>query len=286
MLSIGVCDESSEATLCIYGSVIPSARLWKPYETVLLISSPGKRPGRRLNIKARTLVEIDPDIAEAKLLRRWMQREKCGINERFPTDIFDVECTIQAPMRLQFTLAGLDSFIRASPSQIYTGYLSVILTRLNLVSLWMRGRLFSMECCGMPIYANTSSSRCGLCGTNDKDLRINPNLVGEMADETGAVSCAAGQDEKDAMNSPKAYGTTKKQHSKILWSDEAWKQLLGRSPEQLARLCDARDDARRQHNFVLLRYLEQRLIFMRVILLVGWTGDHLGGRLAVLSVVG
>lgn len=285
-LSVGICDEISEATLSIYGSLIPSAGAWEQYETILLISSPVKRPGRKLNIKARTLVEIDPDIGEAEWLRRWMQRENCAINENFPADLFDIERIIQAPMRLQFTLASLDGFIRGSPSQIYTGYLSVILTRLNLVLLWTRRQLFSMECCGTPIYANTSSNRCEQCGTYDVDLRINPNLVAELADETGGVSWVSGADGTNAENSFKAVSTTKRQHSKVLWTDEAWTQLLGRSPEQLAGLVGTGDPAQAQHNLVLLRYLEQRLMFMRVILLVGWTGDNLGGRLAVLSVVG
>ncbi len=137
----------------------------------------------------------------------------------------------------------------------------------------------------MPIYANASSSCCEQCGTRDIDLRVNPNLVGEMADETGAVSCMSGPRERDAKNSP-GVKTIKKQHGKILWTDEAWTQLLGHSPEQLAELSDTGDPAKAQHNHVLLEHLEQRLMFMRVILLVGWTGDNRGGRLAVLSVVG
>jgi hypothetical protein len=227
-INVGICDESAETILSIYGSLIPSAREWEQYETTLLISSPGTRPGRKLSVNARTLVEIDPDIAEAESLRRRMKRESCPINEHFPADIFDIESAIEATLRLQFTLATLDSFIRASPSHPYTGYLSVILTRLNLVSLWRRGQLFSMECCGMPVYSNQSRGQCNQCGTYDIDLRISPNIVGQVLDETGALSCVSGPQEKDATNSREAVNTFKNQHSKILWTDKAWTQLLGR----------------------------------------------------------
>lgn len=138
----------------------------------------------------------------------------------------------------------------------------------------------------MPIYANASSSHCEQCGTYDIDLRINPNLVGEIADETGAVSCESGPEDTDRRNSSKASKTPKKQHSKLLWTDEAWTQLLGRSPKELASVRGVGKGATVQHNLALLRYLEQRLLFMRVILLIGWTGGTLGGRLAVLRVVG
>ena len=139
----------------------------------------------------------------------------------------------------------------------------------------------------MPLYANASRIRCGRCSTYDNELRINPNLVCEMADETGAISSVPGRsdDAEDTNYCADPVDATKKQHSKILWTDEAWTQLLGRSPQQLADLCDICDPAKAQHNLLLLRYLEQRLMYMRVILLVGWTGDHQGGRLAVLSVV-
>jgi hypothetical protein len=259
---------------------------WKQHETTLLISSPGRRPGREILINARTSVEIDPNIDEAGWLRRWVQRENCPINEQFPSDLFDAESTAQAPSRIQFTLASLDYSIRASPLRTYTGYLSIVLMRLTLVSLWSRGQLFSIECCGMPIYSNTSTSHCEQCGTYRMDLRINPDLVGEIADETGAVCCISRIEEGNARDRSQATDDTKKQHSKILWTDEAWTQLLGRSPKQLAGLCDTGDPAKFQDNLVLLRYLEQRLMFMRVIILVGWTGDNQGGRLAVLSVVG
>ena len=291
-LSVVICDESSEATLSISGPVVSSAILWKEHSTILLLSSPAKRLGHNLTITTRTLIEINPNVSEAEHLRKWIQRENCPINEPFPVALFDIEAITQAPIRLQFTLASLDSFIRALPSQPHTGYLSVILTKLNLLSLWKTRQLFSMQCrCGKPIYANARSGHCAACDTSDINLRINANLVSEMTDETGAISSTFLPSTSHPPNPSKTTHIPSRQHSrqpsKILWTDEAWTQLLGQSPEQLAKLVDAGDSTQAQHDLNVLRYLEQRLMFMRVILLVGWTGDdELGGRLAVLSVVG
>jgi hypothetical protein len=286
-LSVGICDDSTEATLSLYGPLISSAREWEQYSTTLLISLHGRRAGRKISIKARTTIEVDPDIGEAEWLRRWVLRDNCSVNEPDPSDLFDIQSTIESPLRLQFTLASLGSFVQASPSQTYTGYLSVILTQLNLIALYKRKQLFSMECCGMPIYSNATKSRCEQCGTNDIDLRINPNLVGEIADETGAISCSATETEASGQgSSPRHINSSRRQHSKILWTEAAWTHLLGRNPDQLAELCNVTDSANERENAVLLKYLQQRLMFMRVILLVGWTGEIMGGRLAVLDVVG
>ena len=303
-LSVDICDETSEATLSLFGVLTTSAREWEQHKIILLISSPAKRPGGKVSIRARTVVEIDPDMDEAKSLRRWIERENCPINENFPSHLFNMALIHKLRTRLQFTLSTLNSHIRASPCQEHTGYLSVILTQLHLISLWTRHQLFSMECsCSHSIYANTQRSSCQQCGTQNITLRLNPNLIAEMADETGAISClAAGgigattpfptqtaavfskqqQQQQQRLHCPE-------QRSKLLWTDQAWTQLLGRSPDHIAALANittTTDPARGQRNLLFLRHLEQRLAFMRVILLVAWTGEQLGGRLAVLEVVG
>jgi hypothetical protein len=300
-LSVTICDETSEATLSTSGLLTTSAREWEQHKTILLISSPAKLPGGKLDIRARTVVEIDPNIGEAKSLRRWIRRENCPLNEQFPSHLFNMVHIHQSCTRLQFTLSTLNSRIRASPSQKHTGYLSVILTQLHLISLWTRHQLFSMECsCGHPIYANTRRSSCPQCSTQNITLRLNPNLIAEMADETGAISSVVpGADATTPFSSSKSTTVLTRQQpqqqlrpqqrSKLLWTDQAWTQLLGREPDHIAALANVNtttDPARAQRNLLFLQHLEQRLAFMRVILLVAWTGEQLGGRLAVLEVVG
>jgi hypothetical protein len=288
--------------LSISGVLTTSAREWEQHKTILLISSPAKHPGGKLSVKARTLVEIDPVIDEAKGLRRWIQRENCPVNEQFPTHLFNMARIHQSRIRLQFTLSTLNSRICASPSRKHTGYLSVILTQLHLISLWSRHQLFSMECsCSHLVYANTRRSSCQQCGTQNITLRLNPSLIAEMADETGAISSLeAGADATTPFPSQTATAFPRQQQqqqqyhrpkhrSKLLWTDQAWTQLLGRSPDHIAALANittTTDPTPAQRNLLFLRYLEQRLTFMRVILLVAWTGEQLGGRLAVLEVVG
>jgi len=84
-------------------------------------------------------------------------------------------------------------------------------------------------------------------------LRPNPKLVGPIIDETGTLACG-----------------------KLVWSDRAWEQLLGRTARQLSASSSE-----------LLKYLERRMMGLRVTLVVGWIGDEgegTGGRLGVLSV--
>jgi hypothetical protein len=62
-------------------------------------------------------------------------------------------------------------------------------------------------------------------------------------------------------------------NGKLIWSDEAWEQLLGRDAEGLAAASSSTQ---------LLRYLENRLLFLRLALLFGWSGDV--GKIVVLRV--
>ena len=92
-----------------------------------------------------------------------MQRENCPINEAFPEELFHMEAGGASPLRLHFTLASLHSFIDTAPTQVHSGYLSVILAELHFVSLCAKQQMFSMECCGMPIYGNTLKITCHQC---------------------------------------------------------------------------------------------------------------------------
>jgi hypothetical protein len=109
------------------------------------------------------------------------------------------------------------------------------------------------ECCGVPLYSNTATAPCKQC-SKTSNLRPNPKLVGPLIDETGSMACG-----------------------KLVWSDRAWEQLLGRTAVELSASSSE-----------LLRYLERRMMGLRVTLVVGWIGGDdaaMGGRLGVLSVM-
>lgn len=58
---------------------------------------------------------------------------------------------------------------------------------------------------------------------------------------------------------------------KLIWSDEAWEQLLGRNAEGLAG-----------SSVRLLKYLENRLLFLKFAVMFGWSEDV--GKLCILRV--
>ena len=276
-ISIGVCDRSGHATLTLYRLLIPSAQMWQPQKTTLLLSSPKYYPSGRLTATSASQIEVDPDMREAEILRKWVQREHCAVNESFPEHLFDLETIEDSLNKLQFTLATLHSYIDAAPSQTYTGYISVLLSRLNLVHLYIRQQLFSMECCNMPVYGNEMEGICGQCG-ECVELRVNPDVVGELADETGSIYSNIVPARGTVSHASKLNTRQDSKHSKIMWSDKAWTRLFGRTPAELAAHCAA------EQAYDFMQLLEQRLSWMRLILLIGWTGEYGGGRLAVLNV--
>jgi hypothetical protein len=124
---------------------------------------------------------------------------------------------------------------RANPKERFMGYISVLITEVNITINFKRNMLMSTECCGIPIFANSVTARCKQC-EKQVSLRINPRILGPVLDETGQVSSG-----------------------KLLFSDVAWEQLLGRTSEQLVST-----------TLEVLKALEHRLSFLRVSLGFGW----------------
>ena len=71
--------------------------------------------------------------------------------------------------------------------------------------------------------------------------------------------------------------------SRLFWTDEAWPQLLGRSPQDLNLLTENSPDPTEPQSIDLIKDLEQRLAFMRVIL-VCQRGETPGEHVAVVRV--
>jgi hypothetical protein len=81
--------------------------------------------------------------------------------------------------------------------------------------------------------------------------KANTTQLGDIIDETGTISTG-----------------------KLIFSDAAWQQLLGRTAEQLATA-----------SLDVMKYLEQRLLFLRLTLGFGiYLGSEEIGRLVVWSV--
>ncbi|CAO2655143.1 Nn.00g102070.m01.CDS01 [Neocucurbitaria sp. VM-36] len=231
LISLGIFDDTADASLTLYGGLCDSASSFQPSQTVLLISNPGWRIDKtaKLSLNGHSRVDIDPDLGDARRLRALAVRltKKEHVNPPFP-DI-DVSGFETAAVRPLYTLADVDDFARSNPTENLLGYLSVVMTQLDIVTPFKRNMLMSNECCGIPVFANSVTATCKQC---DKvvALRINPRILGPIIDETGQISTG-----------------------KLIFSPSAWAQLLGRTADRLVAT-----------EVDTLRYLEQRLDFLRV----------------------
>lgn len=178
VVSIGIFDDTADASLTLYSCLCDSASSFQPSHTVLLISNPGWRIDRsaKLYLNANSRLDIDPDLGDAFRLRAVARRlnKKEHVNPPFP-DI-DTSAFANAPVRPLYNLADVDTFARSNPNQDVIGYLSVLITAINIVTPYKRNMLMSNECCGIPIFANATVAMCKQC-TSPVALRINPRIV-------------------------------------------------------------------------------------------------------------
>ncbi|KAF1971037.1 hypothetical protein BU23DRAFT_537230 [Bimuria novae-zelandiae CBS 107.79] len=251
LISIGIFDNTADGYLTLYGSVSESASTWQPSHTVLLIANPGWRIDRtaKLSLNANTHLHVNPNMADARYVRALAQRltKKEHVNPPFPSDVFDAKGAENAEVKALFKLREIDEFARSNPKAKAVGYISVLITQLHIVANYKRNMLMSSECCGIPIFASTLTAKCRQC-ERECVLRINPRILGPVIDETGQISTG-----------------------KLIFSDAAWEQLLGRTAQQLVT---AKLD--------VMQYLEQRLLFLRLTLGFGiYLGTEEIGRLVI-----
>ena len=184
LISLGIIDDTSDATLTLYSSMCDSAPLFTPSKTVLLISNPGWRIEKtaKLTLNGNSRVDVDPDMGDARRLRALAQRltKKSHVNPPFPLSTETTDAFEQATVKALYTLADVDEVARslsnAHSKETIVGYLSVVITELNIVTPFKRNMLMSNECCGIPLFANSVRVTCKQC-EKTVDLRINPRIV-------------------------------------------------------------------------------------------------------------
>ena len=152
-----------------------------------------------------------------------------------------------ADVRALYTFADIDEQARDS-DEPFSGYLSVVVTEVNLLKLHLRNMAMCEECCGVSVFANKPTVSCKQCNGAVR-LRLNPRVVGPVIDETGCVGAG-----------------------KLIWSEEAWRGLFGVPIEELVRLESSE-----------LKRIEQGVSFARVTLVFGWAEQV--GKLVVGRVV-
>jgi hypothetical protein len=180
LTSLGIFDDTSDASLTLYSSLCDSASSFTPSHTILLISCPGWRIEKtaKLSVNANSRIDIDPDLSDARRLRALAQRvtKKVHVNPPFPVSLRDVEDYENARVKALYTLADIDDFARANPKEVVVGYMSVVLTQLNIVTPYKRNMLMCNECCGIAVFANALEGKCRGC-EKVIALRINPRIV-------------------------------------------------------------------------------------------------------------
>lgn len=87
-VNVNVSDDTCDAMLWLCGRSAKSAAYWKTSHTILLISQPGFRVGKKpvLCLSPNTHVDVDPSMADAEWLRGFAQRltTKEMVNIPFP----------------------------------------------------------------------------------------------------------------------------------------------------------------------------------------------------------
>lgn len=250
VITVGVFDHTAALDLNLWGLAASAPTYWTPYTNTLLISSPAYRSGpsrASISLTSSTQIVIDPPLDAAAWLREYarLQTTPASPNPPFPSTTFNLGAIFNAEQRILYTLAQLDAVVRVQPAVQRTGYLSVLLLELRIATLHQTRQLMAGSCepCRLPLYANCTRLQCKSCEAWVL-LRVNPRIVGRVLDETGCVS-----------------------GGKLIWSNDAYEELLGRTAEELcASSCD------------LLRYLEHRMTGLRVTLIVGWPGSDFAGE--------
>jgi hypothetical protein len=194
LISLGIFDDTADASLTLYSGLCDSASSFMPSNTILLVSNPGWRIDKtaKLSLNGNSRLDIDPDLSDARRLRALAQRltKKEHANPPFP-DI-NVSSFEKARIRALYTLADIDDFARSNPRENVMGYLSVIITSLDIVTPYKRNMIMCNECCGIAVFANTLHSTCIAC-EKDVALRINPRIVRQPSSLHLASSTATDQ---------------------------------------------------------------------------------------------
>ncbi|KAG9915377.1 hypothetical protein KCV05_g12734, partial [Aureobasidium melanogenum] len=217
--------------------------------------------GRRFNDPNRVAAITDraanleskpeyPSIPEAERLRAFaghMIRRR-HVNPAYPDKEYELRSVSKPDEHVLYSLADLDDRAREAPEDEFEGYLSVIILDLNMTSLRQQNMLMCNECCGIPLYANSTVAKCKQCD-EQVPLRINPRLIGRLIDESGCILSG-----------------------KLVLSDHAWTRLLGRSVGEMI-----------QSSASTLKSVEHRMLHVRITLRFWWSAGV--GKLVITDVL-
>ncbi|KAI1357892.1 hypothetical protein F5Y08DRAFT_346271 [Xylaria arbuscula] len=273
LIEVGVYDDTASIVLKIWQEKIPSAKLWVPNQTVLLISQPtcsladGTNCRAEIGLGYSSMVDVDPDYSEARWLRAKIRdmAKKGSIIIPYPAATWDLQLAMHGPSTTLFSLAEVEEQVRNQDPSTFTGKLSVVVLEMNLMDNWRKNTIYCTECCGITLYANKTTAMCKNCDTQ-RDLSLNPRLLGAFLDESGMIT-----------------------GNKLIWNDDAWTEFLFGAATELVSEGSGQDNGTAPSwkdlaglSTTVLRNLEAHLLYSRVTLTFGWASEL--GRLCILGV--
>lgn len=107
-------DDTAETALTLWNEQLSSPKLWKPSETILLISSPGFRISEwgktSLGLTWQTMVDVEPEFADADWLRRYARSlaKKDSVSQDFPEGVWNVEEAVGGKTRVLYAIGEFD----------------------------------------------------------------------------------------------------------------------------------------------------------------------------------
>jgi len=108
---------------------------------------------------------------------------------------------------------------------------------------------------------------------------------GSLTDETGSISCSHPPSPLNVFRPLKSTHRPRlktRSSSPLLWSPEAWHQLLGRDALDIITGNETSSNELSK-TMAHLQYLESRLLFLRITVVFGWYGRD--GKLAICRVL-
>ncbi|KAI1122165.1 hypothetical protein F5Y10DRAFT_287479 [Nemania abortiva] len=273
LIEVGLYDDTSFCVLKLWEDKIPSAKLWKPNQTILLISRPwcqvNNNPSQQtdsrfdVGIRYNSIIDVDPIFPDAIWLRTKLQdmAKQAAVITPFPTDTWNLDLAMYGPNRVLYTLAELEDQVRnQNPATAFTGKLSVIVAQIHLMDHWRKTTMYCTDCCGIPLYANKPTATCKHCDVQ-RDLSLNPRVVGSFLDESGMIA-----------------------GNKLVWNDTAWTQFLfgAATKDFIPEAVEHSWKAITEFDTMLVRIIEAQLLYSRATLTFGWSIEL--RRLCILGV--
>ncbi|KAK5194889.1 hypothetical protein LTR92_005018 [Exophiala xenobiotica] len=253
----------------------------RPHHTVLFVTDPRLVGTQLLVLSHTSRVLVDPDTVAANTLRRYLGQlsPPCNMtpeeNGHFEGSE-ELDELFAGPPQLT-SLLGVWTLMSKDQGNPCQAAVPVIITSLSLALLFRHEALFCMTCpsCFAARYSNEAEYWCDCDEDAGMDMRLNPQFLCGFSDETTGYlrfpsSTAEGLNSQDGHHATNLTWPLLGDTESMFLTDKACTALLGMTPieiESLGILQSSHDC------LATLTTIEEKLLWSRIILLIGWTGS-------------